>query len=224
MYEIGKMNRQMANIIFQESGLGNVVSGEDKPVTGEMYFSAVNTIFKILLDDEKYLKAVINFETKEHNSVQPQKEPERVPGMESKPLEVIKKILHSSKCLLFENPDGLFEIKGWNPNNASVSTENFMDSISKEVGKSILGDDCIPGFMILYKTGKYHDITSLIEEIPDSLPILNLKITVPIYAQWGTLRNPSTNIATYVLLVIFCTRLKIESYVLHLYSSIWSYS
>ncbi|AFN82975.1 hypothetical protein EROM_050420 [Encephalitozoon romaleae SJ-2008] len=224
MCEIGKMNKEIANIIFQESGLGNVVSGEDKPVTGETYFSAVNTIFEILLDDEKYLKAVINFETKEYNSAHPQKESERVPGMESKTLEVMKQVLHSSKRLLFENPDGLFEIKRWNPNNVPVSMENFMDSISREVGKSILGDDCIPGFMILYKTGKYHDITSLIEEIPDSSAILGLKITVPIYARWGTLRNPTTNIATYVLLTIFCIRLKIESYVLHLYSSIWSYS
>ncbi|KAG5859656.1 hypothetical protein KMI_05g08380 [Encephalitozoon hellem] len=225
MYEIGKMNRQMADIIFQESKLGNVVSGGDKPVTGEVYFSAVNEIFKILLDDEKYLSATIrNFESKEHHIVQPQKEEGEVPGIEKKTLEVMKKILHSSRRLLFENPDGLFEVKKWNPDNASLSMENFMDSISKEVGRCILGEDPIPGFMILYKTGKYNDIVSLLEEIPHKPSILDLKITVPIYAQWDTLGNPIDSISTYVLLSIFCTRLKVESYVLHLYSSIWSYS
>ncbi|KAL7345831.1 hypothetical protein P7C64_05s1g06980 [Encephalitozoon intestinalis] len=222
MYEIGQMDRQVAGVAFQNCRLGNIVSGEDKPVTGEMYFSAVNTVFEILIDNEEYLKTTIrDLASGKRNAAQSQDEAKRLAEIESRIFQTMKEILRFSKSLLFESPRGLSEVIGWNLNDVLESQEDFMELISKEVGRCILGGDNIPGFMALHKTDKYNEIVSLVGTIPIRQSLLNLKITAPVYTQWG-IQGPSCSIITYVLLVVFCTRLKVEPYVLRQYSSIYS--
>lgn len=215
MYEIGSMDRQAANTAFQNSGLRNIVYDGHVPVTGEMYFSAVSTIFRTLLENEEYLRIAIRDPAANQNGAsQAEEEAGQRSWMENKVVVAMREVLGASRELLFERPDGLSEAIGNVRDNGSASWDSFTESIARETVRCVLGGDSIPGFMVYYKIGKYHDISSLVESFVDVSGFLGLRIVVPIHAGWETVKDPVCDIATYVLLVIFCIRLKVESHVL----------
>lgn len=217
------VNKSKANSIFFGLGFGPVSSGEEKPVDGEIYFAAMGKMLEILTEtgNEAIFEMITQTPTNsQDDTAKTKEEMEKQSRMEEEIRKCMLKAMKALHKLVFESSDGLDRVIQQNSPNASQISDNPVELVAMEMMKDFLGKDRVSGFVLFLKDGRYHDILLTAEKLAKEYPILGHEFMVPVWEFLGSSTKVKCNLATYMLSVLFCVRMKIVPYVLRQQSSV----